>query len=84
MKEMLRMRVFERKGAIYYLADKDVPLELVIRNQMEVGYYPMDFISFGVDFLRVVFSYNPAAVEKFRQQSENVMDLVNMKSEEGV
>ena len=59
-KEILRLRVFERRGDRYVLAGKDVPLESAIKNQMEAGYYPMDFISFGVDMLRVVFNYNPA------------------------
>ena len=88
MKEMIRIRVFERKDARYYLASSEVEgmigLESYVVSQMEEGYFPMDFISFGVDLLRVVFNYSPASCEKFRNHADGVSDLVNMKSGEGV
>ena len=84
MKDMVRLRVYERRESEYVLAGKDIPLETSIRQQMEAGYFPMDFISFGVDMLRVVFNYAPAQVARFKDHSEVNLDLVNMKTEDGV
>ena len=63
---------------------QSISLEQFVVLQMEEDYFPMDFVSYGADLMRVAFNYNPAQCEKFKHHSEGGVDLSSLKMEEGV
>ena len=72
MKELMKIRMFELRGAQYVMIGSDVTLEQYIMDELRDDFSILDMNSFGPERLRISTQYNPAAAQKVLE-SGNVL-----------
>ena len=82
MKEPLHIRVFELKGDKYQLPYGGPTVEEYAVEELQNGYVITDMTNFGVDKLRVITYYSPAAAKKYIEAGGIMSDLAEAPSEE--
>ena len=82
MKEPLHIRVFQLKDDKYQLPYGGPTIEEYAVEELQKGYVITDMTNFGVEKLRVITYYLPAAAKKYVEADGIISDLAEAPSEE--
>ena len=82
MKEVLHVRVFELKCDKYQLPTSFMTLEEYVTAELLNDYVVTDMANFGIDNMRVITHYSPAAAKKFIAAGGMVSNLAEVPKEE--
>ena len=75
MQEVMHIHMFELKGSQYFLIGADKTFEQFVVDELSDGYMVTDMANFGIERLRLITSYAPAAVERYLASGSGALKM---------